>query len=185
MVLRVSTDELVRLAPRLTPYLRSSAPTWREIEEPRLTIAAMLGLEERDIADRPLWVNAGIEQLVVPLGSEAAVRRVRVRADLLAQLKSVDGRSMAYVFAPAAGGLLARFFFPKGTAVLEDPATGSATASLGGWCLAMQRTLPCEYEIAQGEYTGRPSTLRLCVDGERTVLVSGDVIELGRGTVNL
>ncbi|HSY05668.1 MAG TPA: PhzF family phenazine biosynthesis protein [Steroidobacteraceae bacterium] len=165
--------------------LQARAPTWREIEEPRLTIAAMLGLEERDIADRPLWVNAGIEQLVVPLGSEAAVRRVRVRADLLAQLQSVDGRSMAYVFAPAAGGLLARFFFPKGTAVLEDPATGSATASLGGWCLAMQRTLPCEYEIAQGEYTGRPSALRLCVDGERTVLVSGDVIELGRGTVNL
>ncbi len=165
--------------------LQARAPTWREIEEPRLTIAAMLGLEERDIADRPLWVNAGTEQLVVPLGSEAAVRRVRVRADLLAQLQSVDGRSMAYVFAPAAGGLLARFFFPKGTAVLEDPATGSATASLGGWCLAMQRTLPCEYEISQGEYTGRPSALRLCVDGERTVLVSGDVIELGRGTVNL
>jgi replication initiation protein RepC len=30
-VMRLSTDELVRLAPRLRPYLRSSAPTWREI----------------------------------------------------------------------------------------------------------------------------------------------------------
>jgi len=165
--------------------LQARAPTWREVDEPRLTIAAMLGLDERDIAERPLWVNAGIEQLVVPLSSEAAVRRVRVRSDLLAQLQSVDGRSMAYVFAPAGTGLLARFFFPKGSAVLEDPATGSATANLGGWCLAMQRTLPCEYEISQGEYVGRPSALRLRVDGERTVQVSGDVIELGRGTVNL
>ena len=145
----------------------------------------MLGLEEADIGDRPLWVDAGTEQLVVPLQSEAAVRRVRVRTDLLEQLKNVDGRAMVYVFAEAGEGLLARFFFPKGSAVLEDPATGSATANLGGWCLATWRTLPCEFEISQCEYTGRPSSLRLRVDAEGQVLVSGDVIELGRGTINL
>jgi trans-2,3-dihydro-3-hydroxyanthranilate isomerase len=165
--------------------LQAKAPTWREVEEPRLTLAAMLGLDEHDIGERPLWVNTGSEQLIVPLTSEAAVRRVRVRAELLAQLSSVDGHSMAYVFAPAGGALLARFFFPKGSAILEDPATGSATANLGGWCLAVGRALPCEFEISQGEYTGRPSSLRLQVDAERQVLVSGEVMELGRGTVNL
>jgi trans-2,3-dihydro-3-hydroxyanthranilate isomerase len=165
--------------------LTARAPTWREVPEPRLTLAAMLGLEEHDIGERPLWVNTGTEQLIVPLTSEGAVRRVRVRSDLLGQFASVSGQSMVYVFAPAGAGLLARFFFPKGSAVLEDPATGSATANLGGWCLAMGRTLPCEFEISQGEYTGRPSSLRLHVDAERQVLVSGDVIELGRGTVNL
>src|SRR5579863_2407729 len=165
--------------------LQARAPTWREVEQPRLTLAAMLGLEERDIAERPLWVNAGAEQLVVPLASEAAVRRVQVRGDLLRELRSADGQSMAYVFAPAGAGLLARFFFPKGSAVLEDPATGSATANLGGWCLAMGRRLPCEFEISQGEYAGRPSALRLRVDEERHVLVSGDVVELGRGSVSL
>lgn len=165
--------------------LQANAPSWREVEEPRLTLAAMLGLEEREVLERPLWVNAGAEQLVVPLASEAAVRRVEVRADLLRQLRSSAGQSMAYVFAPAGAGLLARFFFPKGAAVLEDPATGSATANLGGWLLAMGRSLPCELEISQGEYTGRPSALRLRVDEERHVLVSGDVIELGRGVVTL
>jgi PhzF family phenazine biosynthesis protein len=165
--------------------LQAKAPTWREVEEPRLTLAAMLGVDEHDIGERPLWVNAGTEQLIVPLTSEAAVRRVRVRAELLAQLRSADGHSMVYVFAPVGAALLARFFFPKGSAVLEDPATGSATANLGGWCLAMGRALPCEFEISQGEYAGRPSSLRLRVDGERHVLVSGDVIELGRGTINL
>ena len=165
--------------------LQSNTPTWREVPEPRLTLAAMLGLEDGDIGDRPLWVNAGTEQLIVPLQSEAAVRRVRVRTDLLEQFKSIDGRCMVYVFAPAGAGLLARCFFPKGSAVLEDPATGSATANLGGWCLATGLTLPCEFEISQGEYTGRPSSLRLRVDAERQVLVSGDVIELGRGTINL
>jgi trans-2,3-dihydro-3-hydroxyanthranilate isomerase len=165
--------------------LTARAPTWREVPEPRLTLAAMLGLEEHDIGERPLWVNAGTEQLIVPLTSEGAVRRVRVRADLLEQFASLSGQSMAYVFAPTGAGLLARFFFPKGSAVLEDPATGSAAANLGGWCLAMGRTLPCEFEISQGEYTGRPSSLRLRVDGERQVQVSGDVIELGRGSISL
>jgi PhzF family phenazine biosynthesis protein len=164
---------------------QAKAPVWREVEEPRLTVAAMLGLEESDIGERPLWVSAGTEQLIVPLTSEAAVRRVRVRGELLAQLRSTDGHSQAYVSAPAGAGLLARFFFPHGDSLLEDPATGSATANLGGWCLAMGRTLPCEFEISQGEYTGRPSSLRLGVDADRQIYVSGDVIELGRGTINL
>jgi trans-2,3-dihydro-3-hydroxyanthranilate isomerase len=164
---------------------KANTPKWREVEEPRLTLAAMLGLDEADIGDRPLWVSTGHEQLVVPLTSEAAVRRVQIRGDILSQLRSAEGHSQAYVFAPAGAGLLARFFFPKGASVLEDPATGSATANLGGWCLATQRTLPCEFDIAQGEYTGRPSSLRLAVDAERQVFVSGDVIELGRGTLTL
>jgi trans-2,3-dihydro-3-hydroxyanthranilate isomerase len=164
---------------------RANSPSWREVEEPRLTLAALLGLDEQDIGERPLWVSAGREQLIIPLRSEAAVRRVRVRADLLSELRSIDGHSQAYVFAPAGAGLLARFFFPHVASVLEDPATGSATANLGGWCLAMQRTLPCEFDIAQGEYTGRASSLRLAVDAERQVFVSGDVIELGRGAITL
>jgi trans-2,3-dihydro-3-hydroxyanthranilate isomerase len=165
--------------------LTAGTPKWREVSEPRFMLAAMLGIDEQDISERPLWVNAGTEQLIIPLRSEAAVRRVRVRPDLLAQFASASGQSMAYVFAPAGAGLLARFFFPKGSAVLEDPATGSATANLGGWCLATGHALPCEFEIAQGEYVGRPSSLRLRVDAERQVLVSGDVIELGRGSVTL
>jgi PhzF family phenazine biosynthesis protein len=165
--------------------LQANAPTWREVQEPRLMLAAMLGLEEADIGGHPLWVNAGKEQLVVPLTSEAAVRRVRVRAELLAQFRCVDGATQVYVFAPAGAGLLARFFFPKGSALLEDPATGSATANLGGWCLATGSTLPCEFDISQGEYVGRPSALRLRVDADSHVLVSGDVIELGRGTISL
>ena len=165
--------------------LQANAPSWREVPEPRSTLATMLGVGEDEIGDRPLWVNAGTEQLVVPLTNEGAVRRAKVNGDLLSQLKREDGARKVYVFAPTAGRLLARFFFPQGAAVLEDPATGSATANLGGWCLALGRPLPCEFEISQGEYTGRPSTLFLRVAADRAVLVSGDVIELGRGTITL
>jgi len=108
-----------------------------------------------------------------------------VRADLFAALAGAEGRNQAYLFAAADGGVLARFFFAQGASVLEDPATGSAAANLGGWCLAMQRELPCELEISQGEYALRPSTLHLKVEAGGGILVSGEVIELGRGTISL
>jgi predicted PhzF superfamily epimerase YddE/YHI9 len=102
---------------------------------------------------------------------------------LFETFKSEDGQSMAYVFAlldPVTA--VARFFFPQGQSVLEDPATGSATAGLGGWWLAMGRALPCRLEIAQGEQAARPSTLYLQVHEAGTIAVGGDVIELGRGS---
>jgi trans-2,3-dihydro-3-hydroxyanthranilate isomerase len=122
------------------------------------------------------------------------VERAKPNPEGLARLTSEDGASMAYLFAPSreASGmqsgplrLLARFFFPQGPAVLEDPATGSATANLGGWFLATHRALPVSVEISQGEQTGRPSRLYLEVDPERRIRVSGAVIELGRGTISM
>jgi PhzF family phenazine biosynthesis protein len=165
--------------------LQANAPSWREVQEPPALLANMLGIDVHEIGARPLWINTGTEQLIVPLTSEAAVRRAKLRADVLTRLGSKDGAAMAYVFAAMGEQLLARFFFQQGSAVLEDPATGSATANLGGWCLALGRILPCSFEISQGEYVGRPSTLRLLVDAARRVLVSGDVIELGRGVITL
>jgi PhzF family phenazine biosynthesis protein len=165
--------------------LQANAPRSREVGESRERLAAMLGLAAADVADRPLWVSTGREQLIVPLTTAAAVRRAQPRAEALGQFVSEDGASMAYVFAPDGAALIARFFFPHGPAVLEDPATGSATANLGGWCIAVGRALPLTFDIAQGEQTGRPSLLQLEVDPERRIFVSGEVIEVARGTLTL
>jgi PhzF family phenazine biosynthesis protein len=171
--------------------LTAPTPTWRELGVPVAVLARALGLDESDIGDRPLWVKAGTEQLVVPLNSPDAVRRTAPRWDAMAAIPSRDGFGMAYVFADTeagrtgAGRTVARFFFPQGTAMLEDPATGSATANFGGWCLAMQQPLPLRYAISQGEMTGRPSTLYLEVASDRHIRVSGDVVDLGSGTVTL
>jgi trans-2,3-dihydro-3-hydroxyanthranilate isomerase len=165
--------------------LTAPVPTWREVEEPRGLVAQALGLDERDIGERPLWIKSGKEQLVVPLTSADAVRRVSPQSQELRKIRSEDGVSMAYVFNRGGGTALARFFFPQGAAILEDPATGSATANFGGWCLAMQVDLPVKLEISQGEFVGRPSTLHLQVDADRKIYVGGDVIELGRGAINL
>jgi trans-2,3-dihydro-3-hydroxyanthranilate isomerase len=166
--------------------LTAPVPTHREAAVPRAALAAALGLEESDIGERPLWVKAGKEQLIVPLSSTQAVRRAVPDAAAFASVRSEDGIGMAYVFAEnGPGRTLARFFFPNDNAMLEDPATGSATANFGGWWLAMQRPLPARIEIAQGAQIGRPSTLFLEVTAERLIHVGGDVIELGRGELVL
>ena len=166
--------------------LRAAASSSRLVETSPPELARLLGLEASDIGFQPLWMKAGREQLVIPLTSEAAVRRVRPNAELFEKLKSVDGAGQAYVFASTGGKkILSRFFFPDGAAILEDPATGSACANLGGWFIAMGRRPPLEFEVSQGEYVGRPSTLQLEVNSHNEVFVGGEVIEIGSGILNL
>ncbi len=166
--------------------LTAPAPTWREVPAGAAELAQALGLETADIGPRPLWVKSGKEQLIVPLTSAAAVRRAAPHPARLAALPSEDGNCMAYVFATrGAGRALARFFFSQGTTILEDPATGSATANYGGWHLAMGTPLPLRLQISQGECVQRPATLHLEVDEARRIRVGGEVVEVARGALTL
>jgi trans-2,3-dihydro-3-hydroxyanthranilate isomerase len=174
--------------------LAAKAHRFREVTQTRAELASILGLEAGDIDERPLWVNAGKEQLMVPVKSDDAVHRARPRPDVFSTLKSDDGHSMAYVFHDAGDAthtVNSRFFFPSGPAILEDPATGSACANLGGWFRAMRPGQGVERVVSQGEAVQRPSTLYLSVpaasgmgEGGR-IFVGGRVIELGRGRIEL
>jgi PhzF family phenazine biosynthesis protein len=166
--------------------LRAQPATTRLVETQPAELARLLGLDPGDVGFQPMWVKAGREQLVIPLTSESAVRRARPRGEMFEKLKSADGAGQAYVFASAgAKKILSRFFFPDGAAILEDPATGSACANLGSWFVAMGRRAPLEFEISQGEFIGRPSTLQLEVNSDNEVFVGGDVIEIGSGILNI
>ena len=167
--------------------LQAMEPSSRAVEMARDELAEILGMQAADMAEWPLWVSAGKEQLVVPVNSVDAVRRARPRADAFSRLKSVDGQSMAYVFhdaGDAAGTVEARFFFPSGPAILEDPATGSACANLGGWFSVIRPRTDVARVVSQGEAVARPSTLYLDVT-HGAIHVGGEVVELGRGTVAL
>ena len=167
--------------------LQAVEPRSRAVEHTRAELEAILGLAPGDVAEWPLWVSTGREQLVVPLASADAVRRASPRADAFGRLKSADGASMAYVFhdaGDAAGTVASRFFFPKGAAILEDPATGSACANLGGWFTVVRPRTDITRVVSQGEAVGRPSTLYLDVR-HGAIHVGGDVIELGRGSLIL
>jgi PhzF family phenazine biosynthesis protein len=171
--------------------LQANKPESREIEYTRAQLAAALGLAPDDIVwetggPRPLWVNTGSEQLIVPLRSVDAVCRTSIQADHIANLRSVQGRRMAQVFAVTGPEqLLVRFFFEGSGAYLEDPATGSACANLGGWLLATGQAGPLQRVLSQGEQVLRPSTLRLGIDAASRIHVGGDVIYLGKGELQI
>ncbi len=147
-------------------------------------LAQILGLGPGDIASSAMRVSIGREQLLVPVKSAEAVRRARPRADLFHRLANDEGPGQAYVFADSGDTVESRFFFTNGNAILEDPATGSACANLGGWFIATKPGADIERTISQGEMVSRPSTLYLSVKAG-VIRVSGNVIELARGTLAL
>lgn len=167
--------------------LIANAPRHRPASATRAALAAMLGLRADDLhpSSEPLWVDTGSEQLLVPLASFAAVRRAQPSPSELLAHGSNGRRAMAYVFGREDDRVLARFFFLKYGAVIEDPGTGSACANLGGWLLATGAPLPQRLAIDQGEAVGRPCRLGLAVEPDRSIHVSGRVIELGRGSITL
>jgi trans-2,3-dihydro-3-hydroxyanthranilate isomerase len=166
--------------------LQANAPKHRPAGAGREAFAAMLGLGSNDFADsQPLWVDTGSDQLIIPLASFVAVRAATPHPGLMQQHATNGPRSMAYVFAREGDHVLARFFFLKHGAVIEDPGTGSACANLGGWLLATGAALPQKVTVDQGEAVGRPCRLGLEVTAERHIRVSGRVIEIGHGTIGL
>jgi PhzF family phenazine biosynthesis protein len=164
--------------------LEANPPKHRAPTASRSELAGMLGLGEGDLADAPpLWVDTGSDQLIIPLASFDAVKRAAPDGRALQVHGSNGTRAMAYVFAREGDRVLARFFFPKHGAVIEDPGTGSACANLGGWLLATDAPLPQRLSVDQGEAVSRRCRLGLEVTADRRIRVSGRVVELGRGAL--
>jgi PhzF family phenazine biosynthesis protein len=162
-------------------------PAARPVDASRADLARMVGLPDDAVADEPLWVDTGSEQLVIPIRSGELVRAARPVVELIMGhgghgYTSARQEAMAYLWAPDG---TVRFFFTQHGAVIEDPATGSACANLGGWFIARGHALPVAMTLRQGDAVGRPSQLGLRVEADRGIYVTGGVIELGTGTIEL
>ncbi len=165
----------------------AKAPATRAVDASRDELAAMLGLPAGAVSDEPLWVNTGVEQLVIPLVSTELVRAATPVMALVEKHGFSESRdeAMAYVWARDREDIDVRFFFTSNGALLEDPATGSACANLGGWMIARDRPRPMAATLWQGAAIARPSRLELRIDEHDQIYVTGSVMELGRGTVDV
>ena len=109
-------------------------------------------------------VSCGVPFLYVPLRDRDAVRRARIRTDRWEKLVAGFWATEVYVFArdPELPGshVRSRMFAPR-MGIVEDPATGAATASFGGYLAsrAPERDGTLRWVIEQGFEMGRPSIL--------------------------
>ena len=165
----------------------AKAPVVRKPEATRAQIASMIGLPESAIAGEPLWIDTGSEQFVIPLATVEDVERARPVPDKIQAygLQKSRHEALAYIWAGTGDELTVRFFFTQHGAVIEDPATGSACANLGGYLLATGVPLPLSRSLSQGVAVKRPSRLGLRVEADQGIYVSGNVIELGGGTFDV
>jgi trans-2,3-dihydro-3-hydroxyanthranilate isomerase len=166
--------------------LQANAPVSHPVEASHSDLTRMIGLSGDRVAAEPMWVDTGTIQLMLPLRTAEDVGAASADIGLLAEFATrPEGESLVYLWAPTGPETIeARLFFTQSGSVIEDPATGSACANLGGWFLANdQRGI--RRRIHQGSAIQRPSILDLAVEEDGTILVSGVVREVGRGTFRI
>jgi trans-2,3-dihydro-3-hydroxyanthranilate isomerase len=181
---------------------RISAPRALSIDIgiPSDVIAACAGLDLKEIASNahePLVASVGTPFVIAEVASVAALSRAspdigafRAAAE---QFPEVATRFSLLLYARRDGEatrLAARMFAPLG-GILEDPATGSATAALAALLtsLAPGENADLTYEILQGVEMGRPSQIiasaRKTAEGPVLATVEGNCVPVLKGSVEV
>ncbi|GAA6526879.1 PhzF family phenazine biosynthesis protein [Intrasporangium sp. DVR] len=165
--------------------LRANPAASRPLEVAPAEVAEVLGVGPGAVVvDGAHWVDAGVEQLLIELEDADAVAACTPEVRGLHERLAVPGREpQVYVWAwTGESTVTSRLFAASGSALEEDPATGSAAANLGSW-FALTERRGLQVTISQGAQVARPSQLHLLIDDEGTVFVGGRVSEVGSGTV--
>jgi trans-2,3-dihydro-3-hydroxyanthranilate isomerase len=156
------------------------------------TLAELLGLEPPDVAAEtpPEIGSAGNPFLYVRLRSLDAVRRARGVADALAAYFAGRDHAAVYLFStetvtPDAAAHARMFSLALGSAVREDPATGSAAGPAGAYLLRHGLARPGRLTLEQGYEMLRPSQIEVELAAEHgrpsRVRVGGGVVLVAEG----
>ncbi len=166
--------------------LDQGAPEFLETIDRRDTFSAAFGLAPSDLnPDLPIQVvSTGLRYLILPV-ARGALEKARIQRDITDLLRGV-GAQFAVLFDEAT--LEVRHWNNDG--IVEDVATGSAAGTIGAYRLRHRLARGGEtFVLNQGQYTGRPSTLRVQPEGTpedvHTVKVGGDVSLVGHGTLDV
>ena len=181
---------------------RISAPHSLQIGDdvPLDVIADCAGLDPADIATAahtPLFASVGVWFVLAEVASIEALSRaapdLAAFRDAAAQRDLPGSRFSLHLYARHDGEatrLRARMFAPL-SGTIEDPATGSANATLAALLTALAPgvNVTLDYDIEQGIEMGRPSRLlaaaRKTGEGPVTATVAGDCVPVLRGWLDL
>ncbi len=197
---------ILRDANREITGTRISAPRSLSIGDavPTETVAACASLMPKDIltnGHHPLKASVGVEFVIAEVTSLEALARAMPDIAAFRAAGAQSGNAIAggnlrfalllYVRRDGdATKLRARMFAPLG-GVLEDPATGSACATLAALLTSMApgENVSLHYEIEQGVEMGRPSLLiasgRKTAEGPVEATVGGGCVASMSGRLEL
>ncbi|AZY48186.1 PhzF family phenazine biosynthesis protein [Bordetella avium] len=148
-----------------------SPPTHSAIASPALLAQALelfdYGRDELDPALPACMANGGIDHLIIPLRSRAALARMHYDLNQGRRFMQDHGiGTIAFLFRESATRFQARNAFAIG-GVLEDPATGAAAAALAGMLRDLGEAELGEIVIMQGVDMGQPCRIEVSFTAER------------------
>ncbi|MCY0906174.1 PhzF family phenazine biosynthesis protein [Arthrobacter sp. H14-L1] len=156
----------------------SVEPRVESMEEPVLQrLMTLLGIVAADLHPHypPRLSFAGNIHPVIVFAQRSAFDSFTFDPDGMRALMDERGWSgtVTTLYAITSLEFEARNLFPVGT-MSEDPATGSAAASVGGYLRALRLVnVPVRITIRQGRHIGRPSILTVDIPATGGIVVSG------------
>lgn len=174
-------------------FLKAPRPLATGAEMPPEDIAACIGLPVSALiidTHPPLIASVGVAFVLVEVDaaslSRAAPDLSAFRA-LRERNPGTDRHSILLYARGDRGHLRARMFAPL-AGTWEDPATGSANATLAALLVSLGSDEEASWRVTQGDEIGRPSVLSVSAvrgpDGVRAA-VGGSCVEVARGWVSL
>jgi trans-2,3-dihydro-3-hydroxyanthranilate isomerase len=164
--------------------LDQGAPEFLGSIEDRGQVAAAFNLAPDELAsDLPMdVVSTGLRYLIVPVRS-GALARARISSDIAELLRGANAQFAVLLDESA---VEVRHWNNDG--IIEDVATGSAAGTIGAYRLRHGLVRGGDtFILNQGQFTGRPSKLRVLAEGSanhvETVKVGGDVAFVGHGMI--
>src|SRR5262245_27381634 len=161
----------------------ASAPPRHEAPSPALLGDALAALrwQEADVDARipPARIYAGNWHLLIAVRTAARLAALDYDYERLKAVMLADGlATLQLVWRERQHLFHARDPFPVG-GIVEDPATGSGAAALGGYLRdAGLLAAPADLEIRQGEAMGRPSRIAVHIPASGGIIVSGSAVPL-------
>jgi trans-2,3-dihydro-3-hydroxyanthranilate isomerase len=195
VALRHGDDGLVSGARIVAPQPLSVGP---DIDAATVAACASLDPEDIDVVEHgPVRVSVGLPFAVARVRDLATLGRARPNVaafhDADARYTVPGDQFSLFLYAPVderPWRLRARMFAPLDN-VIEDPATGSASAALGSYLVALRPEADGDTAIAieQGVEMGRRSLIQVDVrkagGAIRQVSVAGDCVAVMQGTIDV
>jgi PhzF family phenazine biosynthesis protein len=158
-----------------SPHTASTAADLAMVSE----ALGIFGYTQADLDTQlpPAFANGGANHLVMGLDSREALAAMNYELDAGREFMNKAGLvTVMFVFAESAQKFHTRNAFASG-GVLEDPATGAATAAFAGYLRDIQWSHGGSIDIVQGEDMGARSLIRAQLNNEKgaSIRVSGTV----------